>query len=126
MKHYLPHWWRILSFTIILSCGACLVQAQNISRLEYFVDADPGFGQGIAVPVNAGVDETANFQFNISTLSVGFHNLFMRTYVVPYSVVADGQTIKKGGWSLASIRTFYKENITTGNGSLPNIVAGEY
>ena len=126
MKLYLPRLRRALLFAILLGCTVTIVRAQNISKLEYFVDADPGFGLGTAVPVNAGIDETANFQFNISTLSVGFHNLYMRTYVVPYQVVVDGLTIKKGGWSLASIRTFYKENIVGGSSSLPNVIAGEY
>ena len=103
-----------------------MVQGQNISKLEYFVDADPGFGLGTAVSVTTGTDVTSNFQFNISALSTGFHNLYMRTYVTPYQLVADGQTIKKGGWSLASVRTFYKENILAGSSALPNVTAGEY
>ena len=126
MKLYLSRSWRLFFYCIFLTCATNRVQAQNISKLEYFVDADPGFGLATAVPVTTGTDVTTNFQFNISALAVGFHNLYMRTYVTPYQVVADGQTIKKGGWSLASVRTFYKENIITGSNALPNVTAGEY
>lgn len=110
----------------ILCATTFSAYAQNISRLEYFVDTDPGFGAGNAVSIAASQDVTANFQFNINGLSTGFHNLYVRSYVAPYQVVENGIPVNKGGWSLSPIRSFYKENITNVNSALTHVVAGEY
>ena len=113
---------------LLILCIALLnVHAQNVERVEYFTDTDPGFGAGNNVPITQGQQDLAvNFQFNINSLSVGFHNLYIRSFASPYQVVADGITVTKGGWSLATIRTFYKENITNVNNALTNITAGEF
>ena len=54
-------------------------QAQNITRFEYFFDTDPGYGAGTIVNVTPATTIT---DFNIpvatSTLSNGFHKLYIR------------------------------------------------
>jgi Leucine-rich repeat (LRR) protein len=68
-----------------------------INKLEYFVDTDPGLGNGINVPVTAGTDLTnINFNVDVSALSEGWHVLYERTRT------ASGQ------WSVPNQRTFYK------------------
>jgi hypothetical protein len=109
----------LLCFTLLLSA-----RAQNVSRAEWFVDTDPGFGNGVAVNITPGLDVTVNFQFDISPYTDGFHNLYVRSYVPPYQVVEDGVTVTKGGWSLTHARMFYKEAFAAAG--LPNVVAGEY
>ena len=48
--------------------------ASNIVAAEYFFDLDPGFGQGTAIPVNAGQDITVTgLNPNTSNLSAGQH-----------------------------------------------------
>ena len=113
---------------LVLACTAFIqTQAQNVVRVEYFVDSDPGFGAGTSVPITQGLqDVTANFQFNIDLLSAGFHNLYIRSLVTPYQVIEDGRLVGKGGWSLTPVRTFYKENIINANNTLPNVTAGEF
>ena len=69
--------------------------AQNITRAEYFIDDDPGFGNGVTVPITAGTDIAANFSINVSTLSDGFHSLHVR--------VQDSD----GNWSLIQKEVFF-------------------
>jgi len=113
---------------LVCVCSAFAnVHAQNIARVEYFIDTDPGFGSGTAVSISQGQqDITANFSVNISAVSDGFHNLYVRSFATPYTVTEEGKTVSKGGWSLASVRSFYKESIATTTNTLPNITGGEY
>jgi hypothetical protein len=113
---------------LVCVCSAFAnIHAQNIARVEYFIDTDPGFGNGTAVSVSQGQqDITANFSVNINTVSDGFHNLYVRSLATPYTVTEEGKAVKKGGWSLANVRTFYKEDINATGSTLPNITGGEY
>ncbi len=113
----------------ILILGLCVwtdVQAQSVTKIEYFMDTDPGMGKATTVLVTPGADVTANFQVNISALTAGFHHLYTRGFIPPYQVTENGTPVTKGGWSLTGVRTFYKEDFTTANGPLSSIVGGEY
>ena len=68
----------------LLSCCALLaaytlIAQPNLSRLEYFFDADPGFGLGTPVPTPASPD-VVDFTLSVPTgaLSNGFHWLYVR------------------------------------------------
>ncbi len=113
---------------LVCVCSAFVnIHAQNVARVEYFIDTDPGFGNGTAVSISQGQqDITANFSVNINAVSDGFHNLYVRSFATPYTVTEEGRTVRKGGWSLASVRSFYKESLNTTNSTLPNITGGEY
>lgn len=52
--------------------------AQTISRIEYYFDTDPGFGNGIAIPITAAPNITRDFTVPLNTLSEGFHLLYVR------------------------------------------------
>jgi hypothetical protein len=83
----------------------------NITAAEFFVDNDPGIGNGIAItPITTGA--TVNFVTTIPTgaLSAGFHFVAIRTKD------ADGK------WGLYENRGFYISTATTNAG---NIVAAE-
>ncbi len=110
-----------LGFLLIFSVST---KAQDISRVEYFLDNDPGFGLGINIPVPAQQAVSPTFQLNVSSITTGFHNLHIRAYVQPYQVTEEGKTVTKGGWSLTSQRVIYKETLS-GN-AIANIVKGEY
>lgn len=71
----------------------------KITHVEYFIDSDPGFGQGTPVTIAPGVNKTVNWVVNIATLTPGFHSLFTR--------VKDSLS----HWSLTSVRPFFKEVI---------------
>jgi hypothetical protein len=87
------------------------VNAGNITAAEYFIDADPGVGNGIAIPVTAGT--TVNFNIAVPTTSLanGFHFLAIRTQD------ADGK------WGLFETRGFY---ISTATVNAADIVAAEF
>lgn len=55
-------------------------QAPNISKAEYFIDADPGFGNGTNVPVSPANDiANINAGISLTGISAGIHTLFIRS-----------------------------------------------
>lgn len=90
--------------------------ASNIISGEYFIDNDPGFGNGTALSISSSTDITANAVVNISSLSTGVHRIYFR------------MNDAAGSWSHTNMQTFYIFNSATipGNPSATNIVYGEY
>jgi len=84
----------------------------DITRLEYFIDTDPGIGsaQNIDITADSTLDITCSI--DISALNNGFHTLYMR--------IKD----EFGIWSFIHQHNFYKDNIPAD--LLPNIVRLEY
>ncbi|HTH56905.1 MAG TPA: gliding motility-associated C-terminal domain-containing protein [Cyclobacteriaceae bacterium] len=66
-----------------------------LKKVEYFFDNDPGIGQGVSLPISASGSENNLFTIDISSLSVGFHQLAVR--------YRDDQ----GKWTHFVHRTFY-------------------
>lgn len=126
MKSIRLYYAYCLAFPAIFLVACSGLQAQQVIRAEYYVDADPGFGNGIPVPVAPGTDVTASFQINLGSVPAGFHKVFFRAYVAPYQVVENEKNETKGGWSLTSSRVFYKENFATSQAAPADIVRGEY
>jgi hypothetical protein len=52
--------------------------AQDINRIEYYFDNDPGFGNGIPVAITPGAKVSANFTADITGLTHGMHLLCLR------------------------------------------------
>jgi|GEM_PF-3510272 len=100
-------------FTLLFLLPASAVYSQtNLVRAEYFIDTDPGFGQGISIPVNPGaIISDQSVTVNLNGVAAGLHNLFVRT--------CDAN----GNWSISNRSSFYKANATA---SLANIVKAEY
>ncbi|HET9432539.1 MAG TPA: hypothetical protein VFO37_02225, partial [Chitinophagaceae bacterium] len=100
---------------MLLTMVLCLttVFSQNIIKGEYFIDLDPGQGNGKTIPGFTPGD-IVNFSFDISTtdLSPGFH--FLNTRVAD----ADGK------WSRYETRIFYLSSAPTTNTT--NITGAEY
>ncbi|MBO9562795.1 MAG: hypothetical protein J7621_08480 [Niastella sp.] len=113
--------WCILLLLVHLPA-----RSQQVSKVEYYIDTDPGIGQGTPVPVTPGTDITVSFQINISTAAVGFHKLYVRAYTAPYQVTEFGKTTTHGGWSLTTIKTFYKASLAVGSSIPVNVIKGEY
>jgi hypothetical protein len=84
-------------------------EAPEIVYAEYFVDTDPGFGNGTSIPVTAGDSVLANFQVPTGSLSYGLHMVYVR--------VKDAG----GQWSVFSKRLIYVDNANDAE-----IVAAEY
>jgi len=73
----------------------------NIVEAEYYIDSDPGTGNGIPVPIAlpANKIEEITFVFDIGELALGFHKTFLR---------AKDET---GKWSLTNVYEFCKTPI---------------
>ncbi|MDK9700860.1 MAG: hypothetical protein OEM52_12000 [bacterium] len=83
----------------------------NISGAEYFIDTDPGYGAGTAIPITPGQTINTIFTVTLSGLSNGFHSLHTRT------------RDSAGKWSLPHVKSILVETISI---TLPNITGGEY
>ena len=66
--------------------------AQN--RAEYFFDSDPGVGNGINLTIPAGDSVNISRPVSVSSLSSGFHTLYVRTRMA-------------NRWSMTEARTFF-------------------
>jgi gliding motility-associated-like protein len=90
---------------------ASTADVPNIAAAEYFIDADPGNGNGTAIPTTSGAN--VNFVVSVPTtsLSSGFHFLAIRTKDL------------SGRWGVFEARGFY---ITTSTTNVPNITSAEY
>jgi hypothetical protein len=101
---------------ILLILLFCYAQgfAQNINKIEYFIDSDLGFGLGVDVPITSNTPVTANFTVTLSnTVSDGFHYLSVRARDV------------NNNWGITTVRPFYKETLISIS-VIPNITQIEY
>ena len=82
----------------------------NIALAEYFIDTDPGVGNGTALTMSGGV---INQNYNVPTtgLSDGIHKLYVR-------IINDN-----GTWSIYDKNVFY---VSPSNSNTANIASAEY
>jgi hypothetical protein len=105
---YFPSVFLIIALLFIFKANS-----QNITKVEYFIDTDPGFGLGNDVPVTPAAN-ISNLQFTIGlgAVPVGFHTFYVRA--------KDGS----GHWSLSQVRSFYKSEFSAV--AFPNVTRAEY
>ncbi|MFD2721018.1 T9SS type A sorting domain-containing protein [Hymenobacter monticola] len=86
----------------------------NLAAVEYFVDSDPGYGQGQSAPITGGGTNATGVSFSVGlgTLAVGFHTLYYRVRDV------------NNKWSQTLNRAFYVEDPTVA--AIPNLNKAEY
>ena len=85
-----------LSLFMMFVSGLFYCIGQNIDKVEYFIDSDPGFGQATEISVpNPGEELSLNFTVNTGVLSKGFHWMVARAR-------NDG-----GKWGLPIYQNFY-------------------
>lgn len=93
----------------MLCTGFCY--AQSIDSAEYFFDTDPGVGNGNSLSVDPNTGEVSQtYMIDISTLSNGFHDLYIRTFN------------DDNNWSLYDRSNFYIAELNSGQ----NVIAAEY
>jgi hypothetical protein len=85
----------------------------NVTQMEYFIDADPGYGSGTVVTITAGSPLTTTFTASLASVADGFHTLSIRAKDV------------NNRWSVVGVRPFYKETLNSGS-AVPNITQMEY
>lgn len=69
---------HILIYVLLLQIS--MSYAQLLQQAEYFVDADPGFGNGTPIGIPNGSDIEHQFIANLSNISPGFHRLYTRVF----------------------------------------------
>ncbi|MCD4695550.1 MAG: hypothetical protein K8S16_04845 [Bacteroidales bacterium] len=104
----------VLLLTIMLWQTELFAQTPDITTIEYFLDSNPGFGNGTSVPFTADSIIDENFSIDLSTTSLGFHKLFIR--------VKDTD----GSWSLTDMRDIFKIRQPDSPPPTKDIVAFEY
>ncbi|MGF2413484.1 T9SS type A sorting domain-containing protein [Ferruginibacter sp.] len=92
--------------------------AGNVLKAEYFVDTDPGFGNGVNVPLTAGLDIT-NVPASVTSgsLPAGVHQLYLRTLNAA------------GKWSISNFRQFVVDNdpaYPAVSAAVLNVIKAEY
>lgn len=106
--------WSLTQVRPFLRTGSTATQpAPNLTRAEYYIDTDPGYGLGTPIPVTPGTSIVQSHIVDLSAVSNDFHNLFVRV-----------QDASKA-WSLTSIRPFVRQGVS-GGASRPPIVALRY
>lgn len=80
------------------------------SEMEYFIDTDPGFGQGTYVAISNDSLINISFNVNLTGIQTGLHTLYVRT------------KNQQGFWSFTQKHNFF---VTNTNG-INNIVKMEY
>jgi len=92
--------------SFIKSAGGAVASINYVTRVEYFFDADPGFGKGTEIYTNstkATIDST--FPFSVSSLANGLHTLYVRALDINqnWSLAYSASFIKSAGGAASSI-----------------------
>ena len=109
----------LVTFTYLVLAppsGAGGAFAQNITKVEYYIDTDPGYGLATDVPITTGTPIN-DFTFSVPMTSVadGFHRVFVRTKDI------------NGDWSMVSNNAFLKMAIPANPVlAVPNVSKVEY
>ena len=104
-------WGLIESKPFYVSLSSTLTQ-NNIAAMEYFIDADPGRGLGVDIPITAATNLNILENVPTSLLSEGFHLITVRAQD------------ENGVWGLSESKPFYVNQSTTTIQN--NIAAMEY
>ncbi|KAB2881295.1 T9SS type A sorting domain-containing protein, partial [bacterium] len=85
----------------------------NVTKLEYFIDNDPGFGAATNVAITLGTNVIQNgIVVDISSVAGGFHTLYARAKDA------------NGNWSVLNAKAFYKTPSISD--PLANVIKMEY
>ena len=100
---------------IVITFFFCIIihfaKAQTITSAEYFIDTDPGVGNGTAITVPNAASSSFTATVPTTALPMGFHFLNIRC------------KDSDGRWGLFECRGFYISNAVT---NVANIAAAEY
>jgi PKD repeat protein len=87
--------WSIADSRPFTVTPSTTVAVPQISKAEYFIDTDPGQGNGIAISgISTGDSISKNFSINVNSLSAGIHRVYIRVKNT------------SGVWSIADSRSF--------------------
>ncbi len=102
--------YALSAVILAILLGPQALYAQNIVRVEYYIDSDPGFGNATQLGITPAPELDLNFNANLSGISAGLHTLYVR---------AKDDSSK---WSLSYTKPFW----TLALDVAPNITKVEY
>lgn len=117
----------MLTVSIIASTLFCL----NIVELEYFFDNDPGFGNGINVPITSANQLEENFDLDLSGIDDGFHILYVRmknevdNWSLTFTKRICKVTVANAPFEIIGLEYFFDNDPGFGNGTDVPFVSGE-
>jgi hypothetical protein len=89
--------WSVVQYRPFYKIPTVVVSTSNLNRIEYFIDADPGYGNATSVTFTPGLSVSdLAFAVPVTSLSDGFHKLYIRSRDV------------NNKWSVVQYRPFYK------------------
>jgi len=115
-------------FILIGILAVCLSASAQISRIEYFWNTDPGFGNAIGLPISPGDTVSAVFSFATIGLQPGLHTLYVRSQDAQgkWSVFSKKVIqIKEPVYSITKAEYFYDIDPGFGNGTNIPITTGD-
>jgi len=100
MKNFLT--FTLVVFFSFIFCSTEKVHGQNVNRIEYFFNTDPGFGNGIALTGFTNSANISNFSanLNLAAANKGFNTLYIRAKDA------------SGNWSITNSIPFLKAFLT--------------
>ncbi len=108
---------RILSAILGILLGIQVVAQSDIVALEYFIDEDPGVGNGTSIPITQG--PTLDITYTIPTSGMGLSN--------GLHVIGVRSQNSNGIWSMIELRTFYiQPDVGVSDPPTEDITAVEY
>ncbi|MCX6269326.1 MAG: PKD domain-containing protein [Bacteroidetes bacterium] len=105
-----------------------LVVQPQVTKAEYFINTDPGAGNGVNIPVTAGDEVTKDFTIPTTGFTTGFYNLYVRArdasgkwsiYARSPIYIYDNQRsdLSKKYKSIAGAEYFFDSDPGIGNGT---------
>ncbi len=107
------NWGPYATSTIYVASGVGFNDVVQIEALEYFIDTDPGAGNGTSITVSTSNDLNLTESINVSGEAPGFHTVFLRG------------KLENGTWGPYTTQTIFVES-STGFADAVNIEALEY
>lgn len=104
------------------------IPTQNVERIEYYWDTDPGLGKGVAIPFTTSDKVVLNTTLSSQGLSNGSHQLNIRArsenaWSTVYSTTVLVETIESNEVSL--LEYFWDEDPGVGKGEVISVPAGQ-
>jgi hypothetical protein len=118
---------RLLILIGILA-GSWLASAQQLNRVEYFWDTDPGLGSGTALSVTTADSISGTFVVPTIGLTPGIHTLYVRSRQTngSWSVFSKRAVhIQSPVFPIAAAEYFYDTDPGFGNGTPISITPGD-
>ncbi len=124
--------FRFLVILFLLLIAWSVFSQASIVAMEYYLDSDPGVGNGMAISITSGVNQDVDISINTSGLLVGFHELVVRarysdgTWGVQESqVFYVSQSSVSSGTDVDELEYFFDTDPGVGNGTTISVTAAQ-